>query len=105
MTQGYPLAIIAYVIGILPFIKNLKTEFPDVNLLWYVYDAGALGIFARVEAYFYSLGIHGPGHGYYPKPSKIVLIVHLDNPEAGKLFVLYYWFRCAKARVFLGVIL
>ena len=39
-----------------------------------------------VETYFHSLTRLGLGRGYYLKPSKIVLIVHPENLEAGKLF-------------------
>ena len=34
VTQGDPLAMIAYRIGILPLIKNLKREIPDVTQPW-----------------------------------------------------------------------
>ena len=55
MTQVFPLAMVAYGIGILLMIKNLKAGFPDVTQPWYDDDAGALGIFARVGSYFNSL--------------------------------------------------
>ena len=48
VTQGGTLAMIAYGIGILPRINNLKQEIPDVTHPWYVDDAGALGTFARL---------------------------------------------------------
>ena len=41
--QGDPLDMVAYGIGILPLIKNLKAEFTDVTQPWYADDAGALG--------------------------------------------------------------
>ena len=41
--------MIAYGIGILPLIKNLKREIPDVTQTWYADNNGALGIFARIE--------------------------------------------------------
>ena len=69
MEQGDPLEMIAHGIGILPLIKNLKRALPDVIQPWYSDDAGALGPFARLETYFYSLTRHGPGRGYYPEPS------------------------------------
>ena len=44
VTQGDPLAMVTYGIGILPLIKWLKEEFPDVNHLWYADDAISLGM-------------------------------------------------------------
>ena len=41
--QGVPLTMIAYGIGILPLIKNIKQEIPDVTQPWYANYAGALG--------------------------------------------------------------
>ena len=35
VTQGYPLVMMAYGIGILTLIKNLKREIPDVKHPWY----------------------------------------------------------------------
>ena len=53
--------MIAYGIGILPLIKNLKRTIPDVTQLWYADNAGSLGTFARLETYFDSLERLGPG--------------------------------------------
>ena len=75
VTQGDPLATIAYGIGILPLIKNLKQEIPDVTQTCYNDNAGALGMFTRLETYFDSLTRQVPGRGYYPEPPKSVLIV------------------------------
>ena len=86
MTQGEPLAIIVYGIGIIPLIKNLKREIPDVTHPWYADDAGASGTFARLKIYFDLLTRQGPGRGYHPEPSKIILIIRPENIEAGKLF-------------------
>ena len=86
MTQGGPLAMIVYGIGILPLIKNLKREIPDVTHPWYAEDAGALGTFARLETYFDSLTRQVLGPGYHSYPTKSVLIVRPDNLEAVKMF-------------------
>ena len=55
MTQGDPLAIFAYGIGILSLIKKLKAGFPDANQTWYSNDSSSVGIFSNVELYFNSL--------------------------------------------------
>ena len=68
--QGEPLTMISYGIGILPLIKNLKQETPDVTQPWYTDNSGALGTFARLETYFDLLTRQGPGRGYHPNCPK-----------------------------------
>ena len=105
VTQGDPLAMIVYGIGILPLIKNLKWEIPDVTQPWYADDAGALGTFSRLESHFYSLTHQGPKQGYHLKPTKGILIVRPEKLEAGKLFGARHIFRvCTGAHCFGGYI-
>ena len=84
VTQRDPLAMIACGIGILPHIKNLKREIPDITQPWYYNNTVALGTFVRLATYFDSLTHQVPGHEYYPEPSKNVLIVLPENIEAEK---------------------
>ena len=58
--------MIAYGIGILPLIKNLKRGIPDATQPWYADDVGDLDRLARIETYFDLLTHQGPGLGYYP---------------------------------------
>ena len=81
--QGVSLAIVAYSIGVLPLTKILKAAYPDVIQTWYEDNAGALGTIDNIGLYFNSLKHYVPGHGYYPKPSKIVPIVHPNNHAEG----------------------
>ena len=43
MTQGDPLAMIAYGIGVLPLIRDLRRSHTRVTQPWYADDAGAGG--------------------------------------------------------------
>ena len=88
VTQGGPLEMIVYGIDILPLIKNLK-EIPNFTQPWYADKIIVLGTFSRTETYFNLLTCQGLGRGYYPKPSKRVLIVHLENIKAGKVFQIH----------------
>ena len=64
-----------------------------------------MGTFTRIETYFDSLKRQGPGQGYYPEPSKSVLIVRPENPEAGKVFGARHGFKvCTGARYIGGYI-
>ena len=46
VTQGDPLAMIAYGIRVLPLIRVLRSDHPQVYQPWYADDAGAGGTFA-----------------------------------------------------------
>jgi hypothetical protein len=76
--------MVAYGIGVLPLIRQLKHEFPEVEQPWYADDAGAAGNFDSIRRHFTRLQEIGPNHGYFPKLSKSVLIVSQDNLEAAK---------------------
>ena len=85
--------MIAYAIGILQLIKNIKLEIPEDTEPWYADNAGALGTFAGLETYFDSLTLQGPGRGYHPELTKGVLIIRLENLKAGKVFGARHGFR------------
>ena len=82
VTQGDPLDIVSYGVGVLPLIKHHKSMQPNVTQPWYAEHAGALGTFDNLEQYFKSLKINFPDRGYYPNPIKIILVVHPKNLEA-----------------------
>ena len=77
--QGGPMAIVAYIIGVFPLIKRLKVDYTNVTHPWYSDDARALGMFNNLENVFNSLKRDGRDWGYYPKPTKTILIVHPDS--------------------------
>ena len=79
--QGYPLAMLAYVIGIISLIKCLKSIYPDVTQPWYTDSAGVLGMFNHLEKYFRALKCNGPAQGYFPNTTKRILLVHLKKPD------------------------
>ena len=51
MTQGNPPAMIAYVIGVLLMIKQLKAALTDITQPCYVDDAVALGTYGNIDLY------------------------------------------------------
>ena len=97
--------MIAFGIGILLLIKSIKLDIPDVTQSWYTSDAGDLGTFTRLEAYFDLLTRQGLVRGCHPKPFKSVLIVRPENIEAGKVFGACHIFKvCTGARYIGGYI-
>ena len=59
VTQGYPLAMIVYDLGILSLIRDLWTDHPRVTQPWYADDAGAGGIFAGIWQHMDNLMVQG----------------------------------------------
>ena len=75
VTQGYPLARIAYGIGVLPLIRELWESHPRVIQPWYADDAGAGGALHHILAHLRDMQARAPPRGYLPEPTKIILVV------------------------------
>ena len=78
------MVIVAYRIKIILLIKHLKSTYPDVTQPWYADKAGALGMFDHLDNYFKALKRNGPEWGYFPEPTKSILVVHSQNLKAGE---------------------
>ena len=63
--QGYPFAMVAYRIEILPLIKHLKSTYLDVTQPWYADHAGALGMFDHLDNYCKALKRKVPERGLF----------------------------------------
>ena len=104
VTQGYPLAMVDYGIGVIPLIKHLKLVNPDATKPWYAENTGALGTFDNLERYFNLLTRIGPAWRCYPDPIKFILILHLNNLEAGNCLARIMGLVYARAHVMSVVI-
>ena len=94
--------MIAYGIGIISLIKDLKWKIPDITHTWYADDAGYLGKFARLDTYVDLLTRQSLGQGYHPNMTKSVLIVRPEIFEAGKVFEVRHGFRVCTGARYLG---
>jgi hypothetical protein len=63
----------------LPFIRARKVQFSETEQTWYADDAGAGGKFDAIKHHFEKLEEIGPHYGYFPEPSKSILIVPQKN--------------------------
>ena len=51
VTQGDPLAVVAYGIGFLPLIEQPNEVYPEVTQPWYADNMGALGTYGNIKLY------------------------------------------------------
>ena len=79
--------MVAYGIGILPLIRHLKNKQPNLHQSWYADDASAAGSLQAIKLYFQELTEVGPKYGYYPEPSKSILIVRDNNLQQAQAFL------------------
>ena len=76
VTQGGPLAMIAYGTGVLPLIRDPQER-----------PVGAGSKFEDAMAHFRDLQLRGPAQGYFPEPTKSILVVAERNvPRAKEYF-------------------
>ena len=87
VTQWDLLTMIAYGIGVLPLIRVLRSDHPQVSQPWYADYAGAGGKFGDILAHFRDLQLKGPAQRYFPEPTKSILVVSEQNvPRAKEYF-------------------
>ena len=86
VTQWDLLAMISYGIGVLPLIRKLQGSHTRVTQLWYADDAGAGGKFIFFFAHLRDLQARGPPRGYFPEPSKSILVVAPQNVARAEWF-------------------
>ena len=83
-TQGCPLAMAMYALALVPLLKELH---PMCRQVWYADDATGCDSFERMRAWFDALRALGPKYGYFPKPSKCILVVKPDRlTHANEIF-------------------
>ena len=102
VTQGDACSMHAYGIGTLPIVHHMKNLRKKILQLWYADDASFGGNFNDIINLFRELKKIGPGYGYFPEPSKCVLVVNETNLEKAKTFFKEEGFQISTGKRFLG---
>ena len=82
--------MITYGIGVLrvfPLISELREAHTRVTELWYTDDARAWGTFHHILAHFWDMQARGPPRGYFPDPTKSILVVAPGNVTRAEDFL------------------
>ena len=104
VTQGDPLAMIAYDIRVLPLIRELQDAHPRVTQPGYYDDVGAGGgSFGDILAHFQDLQERGPPQGYLPEPIKSILVVAPRNIVRAKDFLRGMGMKVVTGSRYLGI--
>ena len=74
VTQGDPLSMMMYAVAVLPLIHSLDDSHRWIQN-WYADDSSCIGELSFIRQWFDRLLSGGPAYGYFPEPSKTVLVV------------------------------
>ena len=85
-TQGDPLAMAMYSLGVIPLIMRMS-GIQSTRQVWYAHDSTTCGTIDRLLMWGHKLVDVGPTFGYFPNPSKTWLLVKEDlMDKANELF-------------------
>ena len=86
VTQGDPLSMVLYGLALVPLAKFLRASVPSVIQPWYADDCAMSGKVEDIATAMRLLLRHGPPRGYYPEPSKSILVCRTgDRPRARRV--------------------
>ena len=81
-TQGCPLSMAMYALGLAPMVKKLQ---PACKQVWFADDASGCDELVKLKRWYDDLLLNGPTYGYYPNPSKCILVVKPEKLDLAKL--------------------
>ena len=94
--------MIIYGIGMLPLTRSLKGQIKDLLQPWYADDAAAGGKFEKILEYYKLLYDEGPGRGYFPEPTKSILVVKPQSVERATALFQHLGFKIVTGTRYLG---
>ena len=103
VTQGYPLAIIAYDIGFLPLIQDIQDKNPCVNQPWYANEAEPGGNFKQILAHLRDLHAWGAPWCNFPEITKSILVIAPHNVAKVEELFRGMGMKIVTGRCYLGV--
>ena len=94
--------MVAYGVGLLPLIRQLKNEFPARSQPWYADDAAAGGKFVLIGQFMARLCELGPAYGYFPEPDKSILVTPEVNFDRARAALGHFNFKITAGSRYLG---
>jgi len=98
---GGPVAMVAYGLSTLLLICQLKTEFPELQHVWYADDSAA-GPWLYISHHFHYLQQLGSTYGYFPEATKSVLVVSPFHQLAAQPFFFHLGAKVCTGHQYFG---
>jgi hypothetical protein len=89
-------------VALVPLARNLRKAVPECMQPWYADDGGLAGRLKDILRAFKLLMEQGPARGYYPEPSKSILVVKEDWSDEDKEAIAEFKFDVKRGSRYLG---
>jgi hypothetical protein len=86
----------------MPLIRHLKREVCEVHQAWYADDSAAAATFPLIHLFMKKRIELGPAFGYYPEPSKSILVVTEESKAAATEYFADLGFKIVTGYRYLG---
>jgi len=74
VTQGDPISMVIYGVALTPLTETVRQQLPATLQAWYADDSAFGGTAPDIAAAMRTILERGPSRGYFPEPSKSILI-------------------------------
>lgn len=101
-TQGDPIATVSYGLGMMPLTRDVKRIVSSVKQAWYADDSSGAGHFQDIKTFYKVLEIEGEKYGYFPEPTKSILVTSQANVDRAKLEFSDLGFKIKTGHRYLG---
>jgi len=105
VTQGDPLSMLIYGLTLVPLAKRLRDEVPNTNQPWYADDCAMSGTSTSIAKAMVLLLKLGPQRGYFPEPSKSIIVCRADCQEQVAKNLARFQFQYTDGHRYLGTFL
>ena len=102
VTQGDPLSMIIYGVALKPLSAAIRKEVPSVLQPWYADDMAMVGPCTGIAQAMSLLEQLGPARGYYPEPSKSILICRPEDQTRAKHSLTDFAFQYVHGHRYVG---
>ena len=102
VTQGDPLSMVLYGLSLVPLARRLRDAVPTTRQAWYADDSAIAGRASGIGKTMELLRLHGPARGYYPEPSKSILICTPDVRDAAQVCLGQFDFQYCDGHRYVG---
>jgi hypothetical protein len=102
VTQGCPLSMILFGLGVLPIAEKMRQAEPSVVQAWFADDSAMSGPAKRVAAAYALLELIGPARGYFPEPAKSIVVCQESKMDQARRTLERFQFQYCDGHRYVG---